>query len=157
MRKLLKSWVFWCFVVPIASLPLLVSWRNEQKSYECRCVSARLEGNGRLDVAGAKVFRGPRRLDREIESDLWKLLGQEHVHDYFWHGHQVFVGSDGRRFTGACPICLERHLSSICLESPPFLAWLKTEHGAGRISSRDLESELPRSWPEGQFPFGWKP
>lgn len=157
MRKLLKSWVFWAFVVPLVLAVGVWGIRREKRLSRCECGSYLYKTTWWLGAGlspGVEV--GPSWFT-EFPSELYKeALDGAHAHK--WTSStgtlRALVGTLeewGANSDGS-------DLSSCYLSTPPFREWLRMMLVAGELTPVDVERELVRRRMRLTcFPFGYEP
>jgi hypothetical protein len=152
MKRLLKSWVFWAFVVPLTAAFLFAIEIRWDYSY-CRCGSNMKVTSLRLGYEGVAGRMGLSQ--KEILSLLAReILPASHVHAWAWrHGRSQGAILGTLSCGGNAPVTGFARSYELF---PEFRAWLKGEIAAGRLTASAIEAAVMSPATLDDFYFGWK-
>ena len=154
MKRLLKSWVLWVFIVPLlAAATIGVGSRSAHGS--CLCGAGILKAgwwvgfDGWTWPLGAPVETvSPSRLTSEV-------LPGTHAHVWDWRGGSRRCLLYGSSRCGGAPVVSGLYVR---YESrPAFRGWLRAQVTSGAISRQAVELAVMNPATPHDFAFGWTP
>jgi hypothetical protein len=159
VKRLLKSWVFWAFVVPPVVGALALGVLRQVDVEECACGSRRAERSWRFGWVEVGSFPITPGVVSETPSAFFTDLVSS-LHAHAW-GRSDGQTSSLRGLHGGYGVMRPeaRDVAHLYQHDPAFSAWLKRSVASGAIVPAAMEAELAakKSYPPGQFPFGWTP
>ena len=160
MKRLLKSWVFWAFVVPPVVAALSYGVLRRDDILNCACGSGREQSRlwvGIPDGPGLPFF--PLGSSERPSPIFTEILGA--AHDHAWRESNSHSFSLWGRYGG--PGCILRapvpNVAYFYAYRPPFRDWLKGKVERGEIAPAAVAADLVKNpfYPRDRYPFGWTP
>ena len=155
MKRLLKSWVFWAFVVPPLTLVTVVGvWSRTAQGY-CRCGSAINQSEWRLGFEAWTLSLGGPSQDVSTSRLCLMALPADHSHDWDWRGGSMGCLLYGVRHCGGMGVF--SGIEARFERDAKFRSWLLAQVESGAITRQAVALAVMSTAFPPDYAFGWTP